>query len=171
MLRNKKGVSPIIATVLLIAFAVALGALVMNWGRTYIEDTQTKVSLKTEETGTCQFDVNIKSVNIGQKPCFDSDLTDHSFYAIIENGNYELSGYKVTIFANNQIIEDDETIPIKKVESKIIKVPINTTIDPVKIDKVTIVPKVMVTGGKDFTYCTEGKIELDDVPSIKSCSG
>jgi len=31
--RNKRGVSPLIATILLIAFAVALGAVVMNWGR------------------------------------------------------------------------------------------------------------------------------------------
>ena len=30
--RFKKGVSPLIATVLLIAFAVALGSVVMNWG-------------------------------------------------------------------------------------------------------------------------------------------
>ena len=30
---NKRGVSPLIATVLLISFAVALGAVVLNWGR------------------------------------------------------------------------------------------------------------------------------------------
>ena len=30
---NKKGVSPLIATVLLIAFAIALGTVIMNWGR------------------------------------------------------------------------------------------------------------------------------------------
>lgn len=30
--RSKKGVSPLIATILLIAFAVALGSVVMNWG-------------------------------------------------------------------------------------------------------------------------------------------
>ena len=30
--RSKKGVSPLIATILLIAFAVALGSVVLNWG-------------------------------------------------------------------------------------------------------------------------------------------
>ncbi len=30
---NKRGVSPLIATVLLISFAVALGSVVLNWGR------------------------------------------------------------------------------------------------------------------------------------------
>ena len=32
VLASKRGVSPLIATVLLIAFAVALGSVVMNWG-------------------------------------------------------------------------------------------------------------------------------------------
>jgi flagellin-like protein len=36
---NKRGISPLIATVLLIAFAVALGAVVMNWGKNYVMTT------------------------------------------------------------------------------------------------------------------------------------
>ena len=32
LIKNKKGISPLIATVLLISFAVSLGAVVMNWG-------------------------------------------------------------------------------------------------------------------------------------------
>lgn len=32
ILDSKKGVSPLIATILLIAFAVALGSVIMNWG-------------------------------------------------------------------------------------------------------------------------------------------
>lgn len=32
MFKPKKGVSPLIATILLIAFAVALGSVIMNWG-------------------------------------------------------------------------------------------------------------------------------------------
>jgi len=36
MLSGRRGISPLIATVLLIAFAVALGAVVMNFGRTLV---------------------------------------------------------------------------------------------------------------------------------------
>ena len=36
---EKKGMSPLIATVLLIAFAVALGAMIMNWSSTLGENT------------------------------------------------------------------------------------------------------------------------------------
>jgi len=36
---EKRGMSPLIATVLLIAFAVALGAMIMNWSSTFGEST------------------------------------------------------------------------------------------------------------------------------------
>jgi flagellin-like protein len=35
---SKKGLSPLIATVLLIAFAVAMGAMIMNWGSSFGEN-------------------------------------------------------------------------------------------------------------------------------------
>ena len=51
---NKKGVSPLIATVLLMAFAVALGAVIMNWGRnielSQSEDKCTGVGMQVRET-------------------------------------------------------------------------------------------------------------------------
>ncbi len=37
---GKKGMSPIIATILLIAFAVALGAMIMTWGSTIVAGDQ-----------------------------------------------------------------------------------------------------------------------------------
>ncbi len=49
LLRSKKGLSPLIATVLLIAFAVALGAVVMNWGRAQLSTNScSKVNLDFE---------------------------------------------------------------------------------------------------------------------------
>jgi flagellin-like protein len=35
---NKKGVSPLIATILLIVFSLILGTITMNLGKAYIED-------------------------------------------------------------------------------------------------------------------------------------
>ena len=33
---NKKALSPLIATILLVAFAIALGTIVMGWGKDYV---------------------------------------------------------------------------------------------------------------------------------------
>lgn len=34
---NNKGLSPLIATVLLVVFALVIGTITMNWGRSYVE--------------------------------------------------------------------------------------------------------------------------------------
>ncbi|MBI4738325.1 hypothetical protein HY772_01970 [Candidatus Woesearchaeota archaeon] len=76
-LKSKKGVSPLIATVLLIAFAVALGAVVMNWGRGYVEDTAQVARQKSDAEVKCSTDVDIDFVTIDNVPqvCFNTSDT------------------------------------------------------------------------------------------------
>lgn len=57
--KSKRGISPLIATVLLIAFAVALGAVVMSWGRGYIESTATFAEEKSAAEMRCTMDVEL----------------------------------------------------------------------------------------------------------------
>lgn len=73
-LKSKRGVSPLIATVLLIAFAVALGAVVMNWGRGYVEDTAQVARQKSDAEVKCSTDVDIDFVTIDNVPqvCFNT---------------------------------------------------------------------------------------------------
>jgi len=52
---NKRGVSPLIATVLLISFAVALGSIVLNLSRTlHFWDECSEVSIKIRELDEAQ---------------------------------------------------------------------------------------------------------------------
>lgn len=89
MLRSRKAVSPLIATVLLIAFAVALGAVVMNWGRGYVEDTANIARERSDTEVTCASDVDISIVEIDGVPqiCYNESFsTDNtSIEFIIEN--------------------------------------------------------------------------------------
>ncbi len=65
---DRRGVSPLIATVLLIAFAVALGAVVMNWGRGFVQQ-QTNEAEKTTQTKLgCALRVNLKVAEIDNTP-------------------------------------------------------------------------------------------------------
>ena len=41
---NRRGLSPLVATVLLIAFAVALGAVIMSLGKSYVESILEEIS-------------------------------------------------------------------------------------------------------------------------------
>ena len=47
---EKKGMSPLVATVLLIAFAVALGAVVLNWGEEFVQEA---TAVGGEFAGAC----------------------------------------------------------------------------------------------------------------------
>ena len=67
-MNGKKGVSPLIATVLLIAFAVALGAVVMNWGQSFTKQTIDNTETTQKTTMGCSFDVSIKEVEINGEP-------------------------------------------------------------------------------------------------------
>ena len=66
--------SPLIATVLLIGFAVALAALVMTWGLDFIKDQTGRVDTSTEEALLCvnqldfKIEVNCKPTATGAPP-------------------------------------------------------------------------------------------------------
>jgi len=84
---NKKGVSPLIATVLLIAFAVALGAVIMNWGRGFVQDRTADVEQTTKIETSCALDVQLKVSEIGGTPqiCFGGSSTDGFLEFTLDN--------------------------------------------------------------------------------------
>lgn len=95
----RKGVSPLIATVLLIAFAVALGAVVMNWGRTYL----------SEAGGACgNIEFEVQSMGQGKGACYDDKL--HVF--VQNNGDKKLAGFRVNVLSRsddilNKFVEEE----------------------------------------------------------------
>lgn len=52
-MKNKKAISPLIATVLLIGFTVALAAVVMTWGGGFIRKTTESTETSAETTLAC----------------------------------------------------------------------------------------------------------------------
>lgn len=88
MFASRKAVSPLIATVLLIAFAVALGAVVMNWGRGYVEDTANIARERSDTEVTCASEVDIDIVEIDGVPQICYNITasaNDTVHFIIEN--------------------------------------------------------------------------------------
>jgi len=58
LFNNKKGISPLVATILLIAFAVSIGALIMNW-------TSSEDSNAVLQTSSCSA-INLKVLSACQ---------------------------------------------------------------------------------------------------------
>jgi flagellin-like protein len=50
---NKRGVSPLVATLVLIGFSIVLGAVVMSYSETYVEQQATFVAKPEVNSGAC----------------------------------------------------------------------------------------------------------------------
>lgn len=115
---TKKAVSPLIATVLLIAFAVALGAVVMNWGRGYVEDTQDYARERSDAEVTCTTDINLDIVSV--------DLTDQVCY----NGTNPAN---VSMILENTAARDIESLNIRVIGTSS-KVPVSVVLNDSSLD-------------------------------------
>ncbi len=88
----KRGIAPLVATMLLISFAVALGIVIMNFGRA-------QVNLES----SCTIDIGLEFSQVsGQSQiCFDAEKNDLFF--VVENGvNIEVEGLIVNIIGSER---------------------------------------------------------------------
>src|SRR3989338_326155 len=93
---DKKALSPIIATVILIVISVGLGAVVMSWGEGYIEKQAQFVQASGKaELSACEgVDVKIVSSSTGPKVCKGTNYIE----ATIENPTGKpVDGFNVNI--------------------------------------------------------------------------
>ncbi|MBI2657872.1 hypothetical protein HYX08_04220 [Candidatus Woesearchaeota archaeon] len=104
---SKKGVSPLIATVLLIAFAVALGSVVMNWG----------LNLNLgKSTDLCRgVEIKTRDLDVGEV-CFGGFGQNGYINFILDNtGNMDISGLAIWIVGDKGTrLFDIDNILIRK---------------------------------------------------------
>ncbi|MBN1544355.1 hypothetical protein JW898_02730 [Candidatus Woesearchaeota archaeon] len=110
MFASRKAVSPLIATVLLIAFAVALGAVVMNWGRGYVEDTANIARERSDTEVTCASEVDIGIVEIDSVPqiCYNSTGSGNATLEFILENKQERAVEKIQV----RLIGDATRVPL-----------------------------------------------------------
>src|SRR3989338_3985396 len=104
---SKKGVSPLIATVLLIAFAVALGSVVMNWG----------LNLDLAKASDVCAGIEIKIRNVGSsEACFGGIGSNGYINFIIYNlGSSDINGIAIWMIGEKGTkLFDLDNIQIKK---------------------------------------------------------
>ena len=59
MIKNKRGISPLIATVLLIGFTIVLAAIVFKWGTLFTKQTTGSTDCQSQATIACAQEVQI----------------------------------------------------------------------------------------------------------------
>lgn len=156
MRQNKKGISPLIATVLLIGFSIAIAILIWMWYGNIVNERTAKISAQGNGEIICssQISYSIKSV------C----TSDETIIIKIENKGADIDNFKITLTGSTSKT-DTVTVgtPIAKTQTKEISSYMNVSkIGTIK--KVSIVPVVSVQGLE--SVCLQKKQEST---SIKPC--
>ena len=100
---GQRGVSPLVATILLIAFSVALGAVVMSVGESYVEENAEFVTTSAQaEVGGVGCDLikfSIPEVRGAPQVCYRQDAID----LVLENGQASLNNLQARIIGSDGV--------------------------------------------------------------------
>jgi len=154
----KKGISPLIATILIVGFTIVLAALVMRWTGTFFTTTTTETSEASEVAITCvsniQFSVQNSCIEGNKiKLLLKNEGQDiQSFIVQVAGGEAQttetLTG--LAIYSSDNFIANYTSIPYTSL--------------PNEIERVKIFPKILVNGEEQV--CSE----INYVPSnLKTC--
>jgi flagellin-like protein len=145
LLRNKKGLSPLIATILLIAFAVALGAVVMNIGRTTVLGSESDSTFSILEIG-------------GKKQiCNLEKGAGSSLEFTLKNGNVdEIADLQISVIGSKDIANLGKLLsqPIGRAETRRIAVSYDSSAIG-SLKRVIITPVIIEGGQPNFGKAVE----------------
>jgi flagellin-like protein len=144
---NRKGISPLIATVLLIAFAVSIGTMIMNWGKGAVA------------VGDCS-ETQIQVQEISGKPMFCYDTLNNKVNVMVKNtGSTDINRLKMRVIAADFSTEDvdvsDSAIKSGDIKTK--------NINYVRSGKfrVEVIP-IITSAGKE-RVCADKYVFVDDI--------
>lgn len=149
MFSSRKAMSPLIATVLLIAFAVALGAMIMNWSADVTPQTVDKSKMCSD-----------MEISISKNPCISDNKLS---FGIKNSGSRKINGLMLKAIGD----ESDMTIKIKGsslivLESLTKTVPFLYGGENIRLD---FVP--MVADGTELIECESAVISAKNLPMCR----
>jgi flagellin-like protein len=158
MFNNKRGISPLFATILLIAFSVALGAVVMSWGESYIEEkAEFAKGIQEVSRGCNDIYFTIMQVSAVPQICQRGDTIE----AFIENGpNQHILNIQAKVIGTDNVAVIDNIL--KKSLPKAGSEKANFAFAPVgQLRQVKLTP--IVQSGREVIYCPQRSLTLEGV--------
>ena len=152
---NKRAISPLVSTIILIILAIGIGIIVMNWGRAQLE-----------AGAKCSIETDLKVVELNNLPqvCYSGSGDSGFIKFIVENGaNTNIETIQLRVIGSEQIYTTDveeSSIEIGYTLQKI--VPYNFNIFG-KIRQVKLTPKIIVYPGDPLIICPEQAITVENI--------
>ena len=171
--KEKKAVSPILATAILIAFTVALGAVIVTWGGNLIAEQATDVSAKTDRSVKCSIDLVISVLEIHNEKfiCYNRTGSRNLEFIIENQGSASAEGVRVFLLdANDRTKTLDSLTDLGGHNRTKYNMSINTTDDgqsfgfpPTKI----LISPILSASGSTIDVCSDNRIDIEE---IEECS-
>jgi flagellin-like protein len=174
MWKNKRGISPLIATVLIIGFTVALAAVIMTWGQSFSKSMSQSTEQTTNVQLACAQDVQFEV----QAVCWDGSALR---LTVANNGNKKLSAItarikesETTIGVNaSDMAASPQVLGLGSLPAYGLQVfildptqDLNPTVTGSNVKEVELIP-VITVGGKDVTCSNAiarwGDVTKDDI--------
>lgn len=151
---DKKGLSPLVATLLLIGFSIALGTIVMSWGQGFIEEKAEFVVGVEAALLECSR-VAIKVIEVGGAPeiCIDNG----NIKAFIENGPITIDNIQARIVGASGIITNEAILSERLVKNQAVE----TTFPANGVKQVKLTPYILIN--RDKQYCSEQAITYENI--------
>lgn len=151
MVLNKKGISPLIATVLIIGFTVALAAVIMVWGQGFIKGMTEKAEATSTLETICATDVAVDVTNA----CITGTTGGTVTLTIANNGARALEGLAVRAYRSASDLESvavlETDLPLAAAGADTFTVYLTGEASTVR--QVEVVPTIEVEG-KEHTCAT-----------------
>lgn len=159
---NKKGISPLIATLILIAFSIGLGAIVMSWGKGYVEARAEFVGQVTAAPLGCgSIQLGLWQVSGMPQYCADGGKA----VVLLENApNSRIDNIEARIVGTAGINTIESTLTKALTKPEGIRLEFNTgTVGEIK--QIKLIPIVLIDGERHF--CMDKAAIIED--SIPKC--
>lgn len=172
MRRSKKGLSPLIAAVLLIVVVVGIGAVITGIVRNYVTEGKQTITEKASDMKCgIEISINVPVVADELRICNWSDKIE----VTLENsGSSDIDDIQVKVFGTAGFYANDtawtESATLTPTFETGDTVTLNAYFDDSAvgdIQQVKIVPRVKVVGRTDKAYCTDAALTFAD---FNSCS-
>ncbi|MFA5797325.1 MAG: archaellin/type IV pilin N-terminal domain-containing protein [Candidatus Woesearchaeota archaeon] len=147
---SRKGISPLIATVLLIAFAVSIGAMIMSWGKNAVNSSGNDCDA-----------VKLEVQEINGKPVFCYDTINQQIRIMVKNtGEIDVERLHLRIITSDYAI-DEKPVDASRIISGGIIVKNIPYIHSGKFH-VEIIPEI-IASSKDKS-CSNEALIVEDIP-------
>ena len=155
--KSKRGVSPLIATSLLIAFAVALGSVVMNWSLNLGSDNKS-------QDGCRNVEIKVRNVNSAEI-CFGTSSRNGYINFIIDNtGSVDIKGLVMWIIGgkSTKLIDLDNAFIKHGTLYKKNDKEVNYDLSLIgNLRQVQFIPKVQI--GQATEICPKNGVKADKI--------